>query len=177
LRRLAVAGRVAEPLRLLQRVGAAIDVLEADDERPHEAEEGIGPVRTQLRRFAKGGDGIREFVLRFGRLLVRFARFAVDPVEMAVAVPKRALQLTVVRVRGHRAHQRLARRPPLRFPDRRDRDSVIAGHALGQRRRLIRQRALQSDDADSQAAAGVERSRTDPRAGRRRRVPPSAPRP
>ena len=116
LRRLAIASRVAEPLRLLQRVGAAIDVFQAVDERSHEPEKRIGPVRTQLGGFAKGGDGIREFVLRLGGLLVRLARFAVDPVQVAVAVAQRALELTVVRVRGHRARQRLARQSSTAFP-------------------------------------------------------------
>src|SRR5215471_19680903 len=45
---LALPSRVAETLRLLQRVGAAIDVLEAVDERPHQPEKRIGPRRTEF---------------------------------------------------------------------------------------------------------------------------------
>ena len=64
LHRLAPPGAEAEMLRLLQRVGAAIDVLETVDERAHETEERVGPVRPQLRRLAKRRDGIGELLSR-----------------------------------------------------------------------------------------------------------------
>ena len=53
---------------------------------------GSGQFGTELGGLAKCGHRFREFVLRLGVLLVRFARLAVDPMQVAVAVAERALE-------------------------------------------------------------------------------------
>src|SRR5262245_65044135 len=97
LHRLAIARREPVALCLLQRIGAAVDVLEPVDERAAQTEKRIGPVRTQLRRLAERRHRLGEFLLRLDRFPPRFPRLAVDPMELALAVAQRRSQPLVAR--------------------------------------------------------------------------------
>ena len=84
LRDLALAGRVAEPARLFERVGAAVDVAEPGHERAGKPDERIGPDVAQLRGLAERGDGRGELPPR--RVVVSLSRLncvAVDAVRDA----------------------------------------------------------------------------------------------
>ncbi len=152
LHRFAIARSETEVLRPLERVSAALDVLEAIDKRPHQAEKRIGPVGSQLCGFAKGRDRIREFVLRFGGEFPRLTRFAIDPMEVTFAVAQRRAELRVSWCDAGGVRQHLTGHPPLRFPHRRHRRPVIPDHPIGQRRALPYQRTLETDDADVERA-------------------------
>ena len=88
LRGLPIARRVSQTLRLRERIGAAIDVLEPVDERSSESKKRVRPLRPELGGLSKRGDGVRELLLRLDGLAPRLAGLAVDPVQMSIAVPE-----------------------------------------------------------------------------------------
>src|SRR5262245_20100158 len=65
LRRFAIAGGVPETLCLCQRIGCAVDVLEAVNECSSESEKWIRPIRPEFCSFPKSRHCLGELLLRF----------------------------------------------------------------------------------------------------------------
>src|SRR5205085_2371595 len=101
---------------------------------------------------AKSDDGIRELTLRFRGKFPSFARFAVDPVQVALAVPQRRLQLAIVCATLQRAAEDTAGGSPLSFSHRRRRSSVVGDDPVGQSDGLSYERTLEPGGANSQTA-------------------------
>jgi hypothetical protein len=117
VRRLAIPSRVPETLCLLQCIGTSIDVFQAIDERPHEPEKRIRPVRAQFGGLPECRDGVGELALRLGRPVSCLIRVAIDPVQVAIAVPQRSSELPIGRFRRQGMRERFASHPPLGLPD------------------------------------------------------------
>ena len=146
-------GDVPAALRLLQRVSASLDIVQAVDERSHQAQIGIRPVLPQVRRFPEGDERIRKLMLRLCGEFPGFARFAVDPVQMALAVAECRLQPAIVSASRERAGEDTARRSPLGLSHRRRRRPVIGDHPIRCSHRLPHERTLEPGDANSQTGS------------------------
>ena len=153
---LARSRRIPETLRLLQRVGAAIEVFEVIDERPHQPEKRIRPPGAELGGFVECRHRFGEFALGVRCLLVCLPRLAVDSMQVAVTVAKRTFQQTVVGVDRQGLRERFARHLPLRLTNSRRGRSIVVDDAIGKRHRLAGQRMLQPGSGNPPQTRGAE---------------------
>src|SRR5688500_806270 len=96
-------------LCLTEGVGAPVDILEAIRERTSQPEKWIWPAWTQLRGFAEGHDGLRQFSPCRSGLVSGLVGFAVDPVKVALTVAESGPELVAVTRSCNRPRQRIAR--------------------------------------------------------------------
>src|SRR5688572_32905502 len=104
---------MAELLGLLQRIGSAIHISEAIDERAREPEERIRPVRSKCRGFSECHDRVSEIALRALCSPSRLVGFTVDTEQMPIAIAQRCTKRWVEGRHSHGARQRFTRRLPL----------------------------------------------------------------
>ena len=148
---LPIARGISELLRLRQRIRAAVDVFEPVDERSSESKKRVRPVRPELGGLSKRGDGVRELLLRLDGLPPRLAGFAVDPVQVSIAVPERGFEPPGWS-HADRARERFACQSPLRLSDRRQRRPIVVDDAVAEHAGLLSERLPQADHADSPAS-------------------------
>jgi hypothetical protein len=96
---------------------------------------------------------VREVPLRVLGFAARLPRLAVDAIEMTVAVAQRRAQVVAAAGRCRRAHQRVARARPLRFPHDAAAGAVACHHAIGEEPRLPLQRLFERHDSKAEEAA------------------------
>ena len=85
---------------MIQGVGAAVDVLETVNEGSSQAQERVGPARTQLCGLAERCDCRRQFALGVCKLTTGFSCLPVDPVQVTLAIAEGGPELRVV-ISGH----------------------------------------------------------------------------
>ena len=95
-------------------------------------------------------------MLRLGGLPPAPPCLAIDPVQVAITVPERCLELRVARPDAHGVGEGLSSHPPLRFSDGRQGRPVIRDDKVCRDRRLFRERTLETEDSESQAPASQQ---------------------
>ena len=86
---LALPGRVAITFCLAKRVGASIEILKTVNKGSCKTQKRIRPIGAQFRRFTKCGNGVRQIALSFRELTSGSFGFAVDPVQVPLAIAQR----------------------------------------------------------------------------------------
>ena len=148
---------MAVALCLFECISAAIDILEAIDESSRQSEEGIRPAWTQFGSLAERRHRSGQLALRLRELAPRLARFAVDAMQMPLAVAERRTQRSIARRHGERAGKQIARGFPLVLAHGRYRGAIVVDHAIGDGRRPLDQRPFESPCAHPEKTAARER--------------------
>ena len=143
LSRFAIGWCVSVTLRLVEGVGAAVEILEAVDERASQSKERIGPAGTELCGLAECRNGVRQMALRQDSFVPPHSCLAVNPVQVAFAISQRGPKPSIGSADCDRARQRVARHLPLLLSYGRERRTKVCDDPVGKRGRSLSQRAFE----------------------------------